>query len=976
VIDDEVQSIDMVVRFGNAGNSFIIKTWDKANTTDSTAITNHNAGTTQLSFRFYNNNTGTPLDNVTASNSSLAAPLLAKTMEVARNRVFLGNILSGYDSPKATSIGLTYTDTSTPNTNLPNATATASINGFNTPTTPPLVTVPIAPINNGEWIINNQSYKSCSLGTETNQYPTYPADTDCLFWNTSSVNTYTLSISAGCTLSNNVVDEQISFYFYICGTPNTKVQQKIATFPIKKGTTYNVTVNGQVSVPPNTKIFFVVYNDFGVIGGFNDNNLTVNNMRIWVSNTTTIPYGQPIFKTGGAYQAAVVFYDRFKRKSGIVTQDSAKMNIPRRVYTTFPSNTASWTLSNVNALNEIPSWAYWYQVFLTNNLNTLTFEQGAVYDIRYVKKDPTTGLYTYNDVNYSQDCLAVGVNIRALTDAGLGYVFNDGDTAYLFNDSAGTPTLPNAFNLKVIRVDGDWVHLEKKNVGVTGAKNAWMVEIYTPQVGVISANYYAATPVYAVTNPTLGNRSYSTLTGSLIGDTYFVARTTGVSILYRAEAMNPNDRYWKIWDRNIGWLNIKDPIGQKQKTSTIQFSNTFVNGTKTNGLNHFELTASQDVGFDSGGIMKLQLTAKQHQEDGTVMLVICQSDCLSAYLGEVQLVGSAQNAFVASSAGVIGTINSLRGNYGTLNPESVVDYLGDVYWLDAQNGVMVQYSNNGLFPVSSLKMSRCFYNYSKDYLNTPSATISTLNGFSHIPSCFDPFHRELMIALPGLIDPATAPVLPSYGGVTPTYATSIINRFDIYDKLAKTVTLNIDKNKWISTWEFMPEWMDYVNTEVYGFKNGNLYRFEADTTNMNSFLGVNYPVRLVFTPNANPSQVKDLFNVAIEGNTVPDYAVAYADYPNVQITDLAGTDVEDNGVPRWRNEEGIMKSAWMRDRLSPNVPGTPEYKMLLGDFIKDVAPKIMLEWKAYSGQLSVDFVDVGTARSKGHGNIDGGRAVG
>ena len=69
--------------------------------------------------------------------------------------------------------------------------------------------------------------------------------------------------------------------------------------------------------------------------------------------------------------------------------------------------------------------------------------------------------------------------------------------------------------------------------------------------------------------------------------------------------MNPNDRNWSVWDRNLGWLNLVDTIGQKAKTSNIQFSDVFIAGSKTNGLSKYEILNQKDLGSDSGGVMKL-----------------------------------------------------------------------------------------------------------------------------------------------------------------------------------------------------------------------------------------------------------------------------------------------------------------------------------------------------------------------------------
>ena len=76
-------------------------------------------------------------------------------------------------------------------------------------------------------------------------------------------------------------------------------------------------------------------------------------------------------------------------------------------------------------------------------------------------------------------------------------------------------------------------------------------------------------------------------------------------------------------------------------------------------------------------------------------------------------------------------------------------------------------------------MERLFKNYAKDYLAANSNNLDNINGFHHIPTYIDPFHKEFGISLPGLIYQNYADTLPSYATV-PSYASSIINRFDIF----------------------------------------------------------------------------------------------------------------------------------------------------------------------------------------------------
>ncbi len=58
--------------------------------------------------------------------------------------------------------------------------------------------------------------------------------------------------------------------------------------------------------------------------------------------------------------------------------------------------------------------------------------------------------------------------------------------------------------------------------------------------------------------------------------------------------------------------------------------------------------------------------------------------------------------------------------------------------------------------------------------------------------------------------PVDISTLPSYATV-PAYASSIINRFDISDNLAKSVVFNLSENKWISDYQFMGEQYEYFD---------------------------------------------------------------------------------------------------------------------------------------------------------------------
>lgn len=869
-IDQDVRAIEICARFGNTGKTFIVKRFDYV--TDASAISDHNNETIALKFRFYNDRNYIALDDVTANQSFDNVPLQCKTLEIARNRLFGANLLSGYDTPTKTSLSLSLGTIDTGSTG--NYTA--------------------------EWRYFTLTYTD-SFGN-SQPYTYYYA-----YVSTLSPPCYLYNSHQGATPPVNVNGDDADVQY---ATEMGLAYYVQRNYPPPAGGTW------QQTAPPT----------FGNTG-----------------STTTL-YFVPDFsvnnfaKSGSTYQVSIAFYDKYRRKCGIVDVTN-KITIPDRTFSqTAFTNAINWTLSNTDAVNEIPNWAYYYQIHVTKNLTTRFFVQDIAKGAAYVKKNVTGSAtpYDYSTTAYSNSVYALAFDISNFFSYGLGYNYTEGDLIKIHKSSTDYPPK------QVIGQDGNYILVQPFDFGAVSATDEILVEIYTPYKSSDTEPMYETGDVYDVLNPTLNTRTYSQTSGTINGDCYAISKTLNGSTNYVAEAMSPNYTIWQIWDTDIGWVNIVDSIGQQQKETSYAFSDTFIFGTKTNGLNKFQPLNTGDLGSEAGAIYQLKLTNKR-QEDGTVMLIISQYDCNSAYLGEVQVVASVKNTFIAKSDGVVGTINSLRNNFGTRHPESVIEYLGDVYWINVDNGVFVQYSSNGLFAVSSFKMKRFFNDFSNLY-NT--VDVQTLNGFTHITTCVDPYHKEVLCVLPKVDN--TVPALPYE--TPPNYASSINNDFDI--RAGKTFAFNIDANKWMNSFEFVPDWMEYVGTTLYGFKDGQIYTM--NTGAYNSFFGTTYPMRFCYTINEN--EIKDMYTLAISGNKAPDYTVVYSDYPYEQITDLVADD--------FVNKEGKFCAAILKDRLSPNVDGTEDEKLYIGDLIKSATPQIMLEYQG-NNEVYIDFVDTSYEISRG-----------
>jgi hypothetical protein len=892
IIPQTARFLRLIAKNQFSETASVIKSWDKL--VEPNVFINHNAGTTPLTYSYYGNTIGETIDSAVLVKPYDSVPLLTKTLETATNRLFLGNNLSGYNTPTVTSLGYTTTIT----------TATASIT--------------------------------------TNVLEVQLVADDDPMYDPFYLYAYYVYLD---TVPNP------GFYYL----PGTKREQSITpptmgTVPTT-GDFQTLRYDGYTINEVATTSAWIARSPLGYYNTYGWIDLTDTYIVTGLDTTANL-----LFKNESSYQLGVVFYDKARRKCGVVTNSNLIVSTPLK---TFANNsgvsTINWTLNNNSSTTEIPNWAYYYSIVRTLNLKTRYFIDSTSHTNVYVTKNGATGVNEFTQLTYNSTVRGIAIDTDALLQSKMGYNYTAGDICVLTSSTAiGGNT---RWELPVTGQDGKWVLLSSYDLGDLTSVDL-NFEIYTPYLKNDIEPFYEVGNMYKITNPTASNRIYSTLSGNFNGDIYNFSISYD-SGSYNVEAMAPNTAYYQYWFNDNGFPNFVTLLGQKRSEHEIRYSNVYTPGTQNNGLSTFEALNFKTVPLGTGSIQKLQLASKT-TEQGVIMLAVCSLQTASCYLGEVQVVGASQNAFLAQDASVIGTINVLKGMFGTTAPETVVEYLGVIFWYDLNNGTIVQYSSNGLFPISSFKMERLFKNYAKGYLAASTATLDTLNGFHHIPTFIDPFHKEFGASLPGLIADASAAVLPSYAS-TPSYATSIINRFDISDGLAKSLTFNIQENKWVSDYQFLAEQYEYFENRMFGFKNGALYEFNKNSSTWNTWFGTAYPVRVCWVLNQPLSGLKDMAEITLESIQAPNYTVVYTTLPNTQITDLTSSD--------YVNQEGIFYGKLFRDRLSPNATGTADEKMMNGDVVLSQIPQIMTEFQCYSSLFYINFVDVGFNLSRGQNFI-------
>jgi hypothetical protein len=942
-ISSEVSYIDMCVRYGNTGKTFIIRTFDKNNPADLAAINAHNSLTTQLSFTFYDNVIGIALSDYEANTAFDDVPEQAQTLELFKNRVGLGNIRIGKDTPATTSLTIA---------NL--VTGTENIRIFKTGSSYKLSI---------EFL---DRYRRKCGAVRTDLSVTIPE-------RTRSQSTYIYQLHW--TLSNTNALAEIPDWAYFYQILLTKNQTKQS---------FVETQTAQVS--------YVRKNTDGTYDytGTDYNAAEIYALAVDISNLYLFGQGY----TYNAGDMAILYGATQNYHAKVLGQDGSNVlltpvnlgsttnsytgDIPSQVLEEFESSgsaTNTLTMSLATSSNTVPAIVFNNTTAApldvdnarSSSNNNISITDGNAYNISIA--DTVILAPRGNSINN-----LFNVSIKAVithpTLDNISYTLYEklgGVGLETINaDIHTTVSVPAGYTKLFIYTDyfsdvtGTIHSGSRLTFSTTGVSTA-QIEIYTPYKASPQESFYEVPSIYAVSNPGTNTRTYGTLSGFIDGDIALKARIIQPSTIFVVEVMSLNDDTWADWELDLGWPNFVTDLGQQRKPTTMVWSDTYINGTKNNALNKFNPLNSKDIGNTSGAIQKLQLTNKQ-QEDGNVLLILTEQVALSAYLHEVQTYKAAGADALITTDEVMGTINELKNAYGTINPESVVLYNGDVWWIDVINGLICQYGDNGVYPVSDFKMRSFFLHYCRRYM---AHGYTSANNPIH--AGYDSGADELLFALPQVEIDAFAPLLPSYSNTIPDYASDISNRFNLYDGQAKCMVYKPKTNRWTSVYRWLPDCMEYVGQRFFGWSNGMLYAFN-EGTGFNTIFGITYPQRICAPINiGDASAVKQVMRIALEGNGIkPDFTVLYSNYPVEQLTDLAGDDVDAEGKPLWTNEEGVLYASFLRDRLSFT---DPIQGLLEGDIITSQTPMLLLEFNVFSNPLIINFINIYVLLSKGQNTL-------
>lgn len=676
---------------------------------------------------------------------------------------------------------------------------------------------------------------------------------------------------------------------------------------------------------------------------------------VTINNTPTDNSGS--FKANSPYQFGIAFYARDgKRRIGMYTDSSMIVNINDRDYSfTAYKRAVSWLLSNTAATSQIPVDAYYYSIVRTDNLRTRNFIESLDEEPRYAIKN-ADGTYTVDAAaGASTNKEYFAVNLNNLKKDGFGYTLAEGDLIRLYNHS-GTIKV----TLPVIAQTGTYLIVKFYDFGTLTGANKFLYEIYTPYKPSDQEYFYEVGNMFPITNPGGSGRVFSTLSGTITGDVYLLSRTSLAATSYQAEAMSNNDKYWSRWYTDLGFAFPNVRGKESEKPYSFRWTNTWIIGSENNGNSAVDTLDEQTLSVENGQLQKFIL-ADKIDDQGTVLVAICRSNTNSIYIGEAQITdATGKNVFFSKTEQVVNNINPLKGGRGTINPESVYrSSSGLVFFYDIYNGKFVQYSSNGLQDVSDFGMQRFAKLFSDKYRLVATATIEGYGYRPFVFGCVDPFNKEYIAAIPQV--EASVPK-----GTLSDLTTPMDFPYDMYDGKGKVLCYKYEVNQWGPAYKYAPDWLISIEDSLYSFYGNSIYKHDVITASANSFYGLTQPKsRVMIIVNEEPSQVKEYLHLAIESNYKPSYIHIRTEQPNIQSSDIFGTDEE------WKTREGVFEIEIFKDRLSPNVSGDANLKLKTGDRMRGNWAKILLEFDvAAGGDLKFRFVNITYKHSSGFNKIN------
>lgn len=411
------------------------------------------------------------------------------------------------------------------------------------------------------------------------------------------------------------------------------------------------------------------------------------------------------------------------------------------------------------------------------------------------------------------------------------------------------------FPIKGIR--GKWIVIDAKAPGLPFFKQGDIVEFYTPKLSSQELQFYEINEIFPILNPHTPDRLHAK--GYNGNDQTLTTPATGTfksgDIFYRerkllTKEITPGQEYTKPYPTYVqefgndkvvikevfvettnlsdfffstaddtGRLAIFDKdIKQEQRKSEIRFGGNYVADTAVNRLNNFEGLNVARLPIENGSITGL-IVVSNSQAEGNVMLALMHHATMSIYIGKAVLQQQGGGQITAIANQIIANTNTLQGNHGCQNVESIVAFNNYAYWFDAMKGNALRYASNGISIISANGMG----NYHKK-------------------------QRDMLALLP-------KQQRAVFGGFD-SFLNNIGEFILAFKHNNETLAFEEDNNRYTSFYPYFPEMFANLGQTFISFRNGALWLHHSDTPDRSTFYGEFVAPKIQFVNNEASVQDK------------------------------------------------------------------------------------------------------------------------
>ncbi len=654
-------------------------------------------------------------------------------------------------------------------------------------------------------------------------------------------------------------------------------------------------------------------------------------------------------KSGGVYKTGIVYEDDFGRSCGVVPA--------KTVYIQFHTEDGQYVPRRMNfsITSKPPLWAKRYRIVRTKDGYYQNYVHLPIADAKYVVindgyNEPSAS--SYFSGNATHVMLQIGVNDYNVTAGTTTLVmFKENNTdgyrsrvndrcRLLLDENQNTVITGSILDYNVVGeyIDGDkyYVIIPYESIGKQ-IKSDWVVELYAPR-GIDEEIYYETGVCLDILNPGTINALHQGITQDqtsslpatgpiLSGDAYWNYRQytlyggKGYSFVAEGAKVLPFD---DEPTQDIGRAFLVDPYAKEQFLyNMIQISGTYVPGSAVNNLSVFGSLDYIFINRSYGPIRKLV-------EPGNILLVICEFRTQPIYVSKSRVVDLSDNTIVGRSTKLLNIADEIVSDAGCVNPESVTEQDGRVYWWDLRNATVWQYGPSGVQDINAGR-SKFFGVISAERLLLSRANDIVVSGFDR------EYKQFFLTFLPSGAAPARTPVWVE------------------------------SSNGWVFDFGAAP--VDYasVANDMYIGSNTapNIFHLMYKGSGFLSFLGTQYQGSFGFWHNENPSIEKNYHHIKIYSdvkfNASDILLPIRPQYPKGMVSRIPAI--------HWGYRDGQYFADFLRDQTDPkfasivNPTTRANTALLRGRYLKGNVIRITLKINTPNSGGYCNFAEVSYTKS-------------